>query len=337
MMEKRMESIYFVMTWLCHRNCVHCYEERFHPYYGEELDQVVQQSRANAPRIIANLPARLTYRDRRDGGLEKPGSIILAGGEILLEPVRESVLYPAITQLRTRYAANGGIKIIIQTTGDLVTPKILTELRDLGVWLVSVSGIDSFHQGLETIGAQDALKQKLTGMFHQTGFSLQPQVADKSREGADGPYFHFFGATPDMWIGKLWPRGRAWKNGLSTAGLADNFCNQWSGGRGFLDTDFEGSEVSIDPAGGVFPCCAKTKAPIGNLLDEPLETILHRLRGNPVWEAISQGQPQRMGLTHGWSEEQFLEKSRVGGYQNLCIGCDRFHEEVLMKDLVQIA
>jgi len=326
-----MESIYYVMTWLCHRTCVHCYEDRFHPYHGEDLARVVAESAANAPRIIANLPARLTYLDRQDAHREKPGSVILAGGEILLDPVREPVLYPAIRQLQAKYRDAGGVKIIIQTTGDILTPAILNELRDLGVWLVSVSGIDAFHQGLETIGRQEAAKQKMTAMFETAGFQLQPQVADKSREGADGPYFHFFGATPDMWIGRLWPRGRAWTNGLSTATLEDNFCNRWSGGLRFLETPYEGSEVSIEPTGAVYPCCAKTKLPVGNLLDEPLEEILHRLRGNPVYEAINRGEPQKMGLAHGWTEERFLEASRVGGYQNLCIGCDRFHEEVLVN------
>jgi hypothetical protein len=41
-----------------------------------------------------------------------------------------------------------------------------------------------------------------------------------------------------------------------------------------------------------------------------------------------------MGLSYGWSEADFIAKSRTltpGGkvYQNLCIGCDRFHEQVL--------
>jgi hypothetical protein len=88
----------------------------------------------------------------------------------------------------------------------------------------------------------------------------------------------------------------------------------------------------------------KTKAPVGNLLDEKLETVIDRLAGNPVYEAISMGHPERMGIAHGWTVEKFLEKSttvlpsgRV--YQNLCIGCDAFHEEVLMErqaELVQI-
>lgn len=41
-----------------------------------------------------------------------------------------------------------------------------------------------------------------------------------------------------------------------------------------------------------------------------------------------------MGLSHGWSVDEFRRKSRVildSGqvYENLCIGCDRFHDEVL--------
>jgi hypothetical protein len=159
----------------------------------------------------------------------------------------------------------------------------------------------------------------------------------------DGRYYHFFGATPDRWIGKLWPRGRAAAHGLSTATLADNFCAQWSGGIGFLDVGLKGSEVSIEPDGSVYPCCLKTKLPIGNVAEEPLERILLRLRGNPVYEAIHRGEPQKMGLAHGWSEETFREKSRTtlsGGrvYENLCVGCDRFHEEVLMpgRGLVRI-
>ncbi len=339
-----MESIYYVMTYLCHRSCVHCYEERFRPYYGEELAAVVGQSQANFARILANLPARMQYRDWAHADLPwRTGSVILAGGEILLEAVREPVLYPGITQLRAKYAEAGGVKIIVQTTGDLLTPKIAAELRERGVWMVSVSGIDAFHQGLESGEAQEAARRKITGILRGAGFEAVTQVAAESREPADdGHYFHFFGATPDMWIGKLWPRGRAWRNSLSTAGVADNFCNQWSGGLNFLQMGHAGSEVSVDPEGNVYPCCVKTKKAIGNLLVEPLEEILGRLVGNPVYEAISMGHPERMGVAHGWSVEKFLEKSQAvlpdgRAYRNLCIGCDAFHDEVLMPPrLVQI-
>lgn len=325
-----MESIYFVASWLCHRECPHCYEPRFHPYHGEERANLVEQSRTHVPRIIENFPARHTYLDPCDG-VEKPGRVILAGGEILLDAVREAVLYPAMEQLRAQYAAQGGVRVIIQTTGDILTPKIIAELLQHGAWLISVSGVDSFHAGLESEEARTRLTGKLEAWFREAGLRPDPAWHDAH---ASGPFYHFFGATPESWIGKLWPRGRAMQNELSQATLADNFCNQWSGGLGFLAHRQRGSEVSVDPEGNVYPCCLKTRFPIGNLLSESLDGILARLQGHPVYEAISMGHPERMGITYGWTVEDFCEKSKVilpSGrvYQNMCTGCDRFHEEKL--------
>lgn len=335
-----MESIYYVMSWLCHRTCRHCYEDRFRPYYGNELEAVVSEARTNFARIIANLPARLTYLvrddpDGRGGFQEKIGRVILAGGEILLSAVREPVLYPAIALLRQKYSEQGGVKVVIQTTGDVVSARVLYELLERGVWMVSVSGMDAYHEGLEEESARNALQATLTGLFLKAG--MQPFDPERDSWGAgvdSGPYFHFFGATADSWIGKLWPRGRAEANELSEATIEDNFCNRWSGGLNFLQFRYNGSEVSIEPNGNVYPCCIKTRKPIGNLLESRLEDILRSLIGNPVYEAISSGHPERMGIQQGWSVEKFLERSTVrlpSGrlYRNLCVGCDRFHEEVL--------
>ena len=96
----------------------------------------------------------------------------------------------------------------------------------------------------------------------------------------------------------------------------------------------QGHRLGSEPTGDVYPCCIKTLRPIGNLLDEPLVEILDSLVGEPAFEAISTGHPERMGLAYGWSIENFLARSRTrtpGGkpYANLCIGCDAFHEEML--------
>jgi MoaA/NifB/PqqE/SkfB family radical SAM enzyme len=344
-----MESIYYVLTWLCHRKCEHCYEDRFHPYYGEELDAVVAESKANFAGVIANLPERMTYLDtarpKPGGGFEEGiGRIVLSGGEVLLEQIREPVLYPAMDMFMEKYRDTGGARLIIQTTGDLVTEKIVSELLEHGAWTISVSGLDSHHKGMETVEARDRLRDKLTNIFESFGMERFDRIGDHIGDPrTNGHYFHFFGATEDSWIGPLWPRGRAHENEISTATLADNFCNRWSGGQGFLDRKHAGSEVSIDPTGNVYPCCIKTKLPVGNLLQDKLDTILDRHVGNPVYEAISMGHPERMGLSHGWSVADFLEKSRTitasgKEYRNLCIGCDRFHDEVLMPGagLVQL-
>jgi hypothetical protein len=336
-----MESIYYVMCWQCHRHCVHCYEDRFRPYYGEDLRKVIDEAEAAFPRVIANFPERMTFLDPADASAngtfrEKRGRIILAGGEILHPAVREPVLYPALQLIHERYRDTGGVEIIVQTTGDLVTDSIVAELLDRHATKISVSGLDPYHEGLEKEEVRAALRDKLTRMFESHGMiadSGSGPLPVEVREPA--PAYSFFGATPDSWIGALWPRGRAHENELSTAGMADNFCNAWSGGLNFLQHGLAGSEVSVDPEGNVYPCCIKTKKAIGNLLEEPLLTILDRLAGNPVYEAISMGHPERMGISRGWTVEKFLEKSHVvlpsgKHYRNLCIGCDAFHDEVLM-------
>lgn len=330
-----MESIYYVMTFLCHRRCTHCYEDRFRPYHGEELESVVAQSRSSFETIIDHFPDRMTYLDVASDLAERRGRVILAGGEILLDPIRETVLYPALVRLHERYRDRGGVQLVVQTTGDVLTETILRELLERNVNVVSVSGIDGFHVGLERESARHTLQDELTRMFRANG--LVPHPGSPADIAEDGRHFEFFGAEPDTWIGRLWPRGRAHQNELSTATLADNFCNGWSGGLNFLQYRHRGSEVSVEPGGNVYPCCMKTVLPIGNLLEEKLEAILDRLIGNPVYEAISMGHPERMGISHGWSVERFLERSKVTlasgrTYQNLCVGCDAFHREVLGRE-----
>jgi hypothetical protein len=331
------------MTFLCHRTCAHCYEDRFRPYSGERLARLVEESVRNHPQIIENFPEQMTYLDLEDCDAEtgepreKVGSVILAGGEILLEPVRERVLYSGLDLLHGKYG--DGIRLVVQTTGDVLTEGILAELLEHHVWHVSVSGIDAHHVGLETATERERLVVRLTQMFEAQGMRQVPTDPPRVGQGrGDERYYSFFGATEDMWIGRLWPRGRALANELSTATLCDNFCNRWSGALNFLQYRFGGSEVSVEPNGDVFPCCIKTKAPIGTLLEDRLEDILERLIGNPVYEALSMGHPERMGITLGWTVEKFIKKStlrlRSGElYQNLCIGCDRFHEEVLIPHL----
>jgi hypothetical protein len=335
-----MESIYYVMSWACHRRCKHCYEERFRPYVRGALDGVLREATTNFPRIIDNFPERMAYRDLdaagADGALpEKVGRVILSGGESLLDPVREAVTYPVIERLVARYAGRGGVKVIVQTTGDLVTERIVGELLEHGIYMISVAGVDDFHVGMEGAAKQAAFTEHLSQLFERAGMTPSGVSPDRRKwHEEDGPLFSFFGATPDSWIGKLWPRGRAWRNDLSKATLADNFCNRWSGGLGFLQHRFSGSEVSVEPDGSVYPCCIKTKLPIGSLLEDNLIDILDSLVGEPAYEAISMGHPERMGISQGWSVDDFIAKSSTTTpsgrpYQNLCIGCDAFHAELL--------
>ena len=334
-----MESIYYVMAWACHRRCRHCYEDRFRPYVRGDLERVVAEAERNAPLIVANLPERLRWWDRNGAEpVERGGRIILAGGESLLEPVRERVTYPTIKRIQERYAGQD-VRIIVQTTGDLLTSALVRELVGLGVWQISLAGVEDFHVGLAGAARQAAFVAKLGAMMAAEGVRRAGLSAERRAWfEEEGPVYSVFGATPDMWIGKLWPRGRAWANGLSTATITDNFCARWSGGMNFLRSGEAGSEVSVEPDGSVYPCCLKTGAPLGNLTEEPLDAILHSLRNDPALAAINDGDPARMGLTDGWSEARFLARCETvtpqgRPYANLCIGCDSFHAEVLAPRL----
>lgn len=331
-----MEAIYWVSCWACHRKCVHCYEDRFRPYVRGALDTVIAEAVRNTARILPNLPQTMLYRDpSAPGAPPKTGRIILSGGEALLDGVRQRVTFPLIEALAARYRDRGGVRIVVQTTGDLLTPDIVRALLVRGVWTISVAGVDDFHVGMEGPEKQAAFTTRLRALLNAEGMTEAGlSVTNRSWLDEPGPLFSFFGATPNAWIGKLWPRGRAWRNGLSTATLDDNFCNRWSGALNFLNHGWAGSEVSIEPDGSVYPCCIKTAVPMGNLTEEPLTGILDDLAADPAFAALNRGAPDRMGEADGWTPDLFRARSHTttpkgAPYANLCIGCDAFHREVL--------
>lgn len=329
-----MESVYWVLSWACHRKCVHCYDDRFRPYVRGALETVVAEGERAFERIVRNLPDDFSYlHPLSDGRSERrTGRIILAGGEVLVDPVRTRVLYPALEAIQEKYA--GKVRVSVQTTGDLVTPEILGDLKSRGVWMVAISGMDDFHVGLEG-DKRLGLQSELDTMFAAKGFSqvsLSTRRRDYTTEA--GPFYLYFGADPNSWIGELWPRGRAWTNGLSKASMDTNFCARQSGAKGFLNAGALGSEISIEPNGDIYPCCLKTREPLGNLTEERLNDILASLRGHPVFEALNRGDPEHMGETLGWDAARMRAEAKTTtpqgeAYANLCIACDRFHDAVL--------
>ena len=61
----------------------------------------------------------------------------------------------------------------------------------------------------------------------------------------------------------------------------------------------------------------------------------------PAIQALNDGDPERMGETAGWSREMFQEQSWAKDglgqdIQNMCLGCDRFFEQVLSKQLADL-
>lgn len=340
-----MQSIYWVLTWACHRRCNHCYDDRFRPYVKNDLQDVVGEGQAAFEKIINNLPNDLTWLNPKTGDRER-SLLVLAGGELLIDGVREELFYPTLMALQKKYRSEVPT-ISIQTTGDVLTEQYLDEILTLGVRSIAIASIDDYHVGMQG-EKKFQFMERIRALMASRGVReismggekddrlKAPDVDRKAKE--NDPTFLFFGAQPDLWIGELWPRGRAFKNGLSHAGYETNFCARWSGGKNFLNAGVAGSEVAIEPDGSVYPCCLKTKAPLGSLAEEKLLDILESVAAIPAIRAINDGDPEEMARTGGWDEAQFKRRSTAKDgtgktVSNMCLGCDAFFEEILGDQL----
>lgn len=343
-----MQSYYWVMTWACHRRCKHCYDDRFRPYVRDELKAVVREGQTAYEKIIANLPDEMRWWNPETESYER-SLMVLAGGELLIEGVREELFVPAVKALHRKYGDKGP-KLAIQTTGDILTEERLDQLLELGIESIAIASIDDYHVGMSgekkfrfmkdiraLMASRDVQEVSLGGVADER---LEAPAPEKSVK-LDQPTFLFFGAQPDLWIGELWPRGRAFANGLSNAGYDTNFCARWSGGLNFLKLGQAGSEISIEPNGNIYPCCLKTRFPLGNLTEERLSDIFASIETLPAIQAINAGDPEAMGESAGWSRDVFREKSahqdgkgRI--VENMCLGCDSFFEEHLGKTLEKL-
>ncbi len=339
-----MQSLYWVLTWACHRKCAHCYDDRFRPYVRSALTDVVAEGQRAYDAILANLPDDMSWVD--EAGMRHPTLIVLAGGELLIDGVREELFYPVLEAIQRRWPS-APPRLSMQTTGDVLEPDHIDAMLARGVTTIAIASIDDYHVGMKG-ERKFRFMEKIRAMMSGRGVrevSLggakdkrlkSPDPAARPRSGE--PAFLFFGAQPDLWIGELWPRGRAWAHGLTNAGYETNFCARWSGGKNFLKMHQAGSEIAIEPDGSIYPCCLKTKAPLGSLAEERLEDILASVSTLPAIQALNAGDPEGMGLGAGWSRDTFRARSVATDGQgreiaNACLGCDQYFEEHLGADL----
>lgn len=343
-----MQAIYWVLTWACHRKCKHCYDDRFRPYVREALTEVVSEGQTAYQRIIDHLPDDMSWLNEQTGKREST-LLVMAGGELLIDGVREELFYPALEAIQARWGDKAP-KISIQTTGDVLTEQILDECRARGVESIAIASIDDYHVGMQG-EKKFKFMDEIRALMASRGVrevslggekSARLRAPDLSQQPKPGEStFLFFGAQEDLWIGELWPRGRAWANGLSNAGYEVNFCSRWSGAKNFLKMGEAGSEVAIEPDGSIYPCCLKTKTPLGSLAEERLEDILISVAALPAIQALNEGDPERMGEQDGLTRDDFKQLSvatdgKGRELANLCLGCDRYFEAKLGKQLNEL-
>lgn len=342
-----MQAVYWVLSYACHRRCAHCYDDRFRPYVREDFRRVVDEGAAAYQAIIAHLPDDMSWAN--ETGVRSRTLLVMAGGELLIDGVREALYYPALDAISARWGAKAP-KLALQTTGDVLDARRLDELLGRGVSSIAIASIDDYHVGMAG-EARLPFMDTIRTLMASRGVREVELAAPKDErlrtpkisaaDADDGPTFVFFGAQPDLWIGELWPRGRAFTNGLSNASYEVNFCARWSGAKNFLKVGKAGSEVAIAPDGSVYPCCLKTKAPLGNLTEERLEDILASVATLPAIRALDDGDPEGMALQDGWSRQMFRTRSAaIDGkgrrVENMCFGCDRYFEEKLGAELAAL-
>src|SRR5437870_4419647 len=292
-----MDSIYWVISRDCNQRCPHCYNDSAPGAPGLTLEQ--------ASRCIANLP----------GPDDVPvDRIIISGGEVLVWP---DLLFHGLAALYERY--HDRTKLMVQTNGDLLDEAMLDRLLAHHVCRIDVSSMDRYHPK-STLGRREYLTRLLESRGMVEAGSIARTAGQEINAGRRVTYA-FWGATEDLWIGPLWPRGRARRLGLSKATPADDFCARWSGAKNFLNYRGEGCEVNVQLA-DVYPCCPMTCRPIGDLRTEPLIAMLDRCAQHPVYRALNEGRPEKMGEYLGISEAEGIRRSRELG--NECLWCDEF-------------
>jgi hypothetical protein len=289
-----MHSVYWVLSRDCNQKCPHCYNDSAPHAPGLTLEQ--------ASRVIANLP---------DPARVKMPFVWISGGEPLVWP---ELLFHALGELYAKYGDD--TEFAVQTNGDLLDDATVEKLLAHHVSRISIASVDDFHKRStrERAGEVAAMLER-----HGCVRSTQPEWRPKATRV---PQYNVWGCTEDLWIGKIWPRGRAMQTGLTKCGPEDNFCGNWSGAIGFLDyTNDAACQVNIQLA-DVYPCCPMTCRPIGDISREPLTDMLDRCAKHPVYRALNEGKPEKMGEYMGLSEQYGIERTKALG--NHCLWCDEF-------------
>ncbi|MBB1194422.1 radical SAM protein [Flavobacterium sp. SOK18b] len=288
-----IQSIYWVFTQLCNDDCEHCYNDS--SPFGKRI------SEKDCLDIINNLP-------------EKVDRLILSGGEPLADI---KLLHTILDAIRSKYGQS--IQIMLQTNGDLLNIEKLITLIEKGVQRFDIASIDRYHK------KAGGRLMELAGIFESCG--VMGTEKDPLIEGghylAENPLsWGYWGASEDMWLGGNWARGKALKNNIYLKDPTHNFCSILSGARNFLGGyDDIPQEISIQ-LWKINPCCPGTHFPMGDARKQKVAAVLEKASQSAVFRMLNEGNPLKMGISLGVTEEAAVIKSQE--MQNICLYCDEF-------------
>ena len=288
-----IQSIYWVFTQLCNDDCDHCYNDS--SPFGKRI------SEEDCLKIIDNLP-------------DKVDRLILSGGEPLADI---KLLYAILDKIKEKFA--GATQIMLQTNGDLLNAEKLQILIDKGVQRFDIASIDRYHK------KAGSRLMELADIFESCGV-----VGTEKDPLIEGGHFltenplswGYWGASEDMWLGGNWARGKAVSNNIWLKDAKHNFCSILSGARNFLGgyNDIP-QEISIQ-LWRINPCCPGTHFPMGDARKEKVSTVLERASQSAVFKMLNEGNPLKMGISLGVTEEEASAKNDE--LQNICLYCDHF-------------
>jgi len=283
-------SVYWVFTQLCNDTCNHCYN--LSGPRGERM------SLEDCLKIVQHLPDQI---DR----------LILSGGEPLAE---KHLLYEILKAIQEKY--DDTTRVMLQTNGDLLTDKILDKLLSLGVCRFDIASIDRYHNH------KNNHLSNLRSIFQKRNIPCDNDDNTSYFLKEDIISWGYWGATEDLWLGGNWARGRALETNTWTQNPAHNFCAIHSGARNFLGGhDDVTQEISIQ-LWKINPCCPGTKYPMGDARKEKISEILSKVSSHPVFMALNDGEPLKMGEHLGVSPIEAEKQTEE--LKNICLYCDQF-------------
>jgi hypothetical protein len=191
-----------------------------------------------------------------------------------------------------------------------------------GVTRFDIASIDRYHK---SAGARLIDLAELFDSRGVDGQDKDPLIEKDNYLKERHLSWGYWGATDDMWLGGNWARGRAMEKAIWKRDPEHNFCSILSGARNFLG-GYEDipQEISIQ-LWRINPCCPGTVYPMGDARKESVSEVLERVKDHPVFQALNDGEPWKMGKHLGIDEARAQERTKA--LENICLYCDEFFEQ----------